>query len=458
MSAFETEIAAENIEKMTPEQKRELAKRLLKQRADASLAASAKTPMGPGGADAAISIAEPDFSTHPGYIKVKTQRQLAETFGVEIPYFKKLEGIGRARSVIDGAEYDNYASTNYLDLCGHPAVTAAGAAALEQYGTSVQSSRIAGGECPLHQELERDISDLLGTEDCIVFLSGFLANITTIGYLFGPKDLIVHDALMHNSAVQGVLLSHAKRMTFPHNDYEALDRLLAEHRRSYERVLVITEGMFSMDGDYPDVPKFIEVKNRHKAYLMVDEAHSIGVVGERGLGVKERYGIATKDVEIWMGSLSNALASCGGYIAGSKELVENLKYSAPGFIYTVGLPPASTAASIVALRLMKEEPWRVKTLHERAGLFRDLARERGLNTGQSAGLSVIPVITGSSLLALMIANAMVHEGINVQPAIAPAVEEQGARLRFFLSCGHTEDQVRRAVDSVAGHMKRMSGK
>ena len=452
MSVPETEIAPEQIEKMTAEQKRELAKRLLKQRADASIAASAKTPAGP---EAAVTIAEPDFSTHPGYIKVKTQRQLAQTFGVEIPYFKKLEGIGRARSVIEGVEYDNYARTNYLDLCGHPEVTAAGAAALEKYGTSVQSSRIAGGECPLHQELERDIADLVGAEDCIVYLSGFLANVTTIGYLFGPKDLIVHDSLMHNSAVQGVLLSHAKRMAFPHNDYEALDRLLAEHRRNYERVLVITEGMFSMDGDYPDVPKFIEVKKRHKAYLMVDEAHSIGVVGDRGFGVKERYNLDTNDVDIWMGSLSNALASCGGYIAGKKELVENLKYSAPGFIYTVGLPPASTAASIVALKLMKEEPWRVQTLHERAGLFRQLCKERGLNTGPSAGLSVIPVITGSSLLALMIANAMVQEGINVQPAIAPAVEEQGARLRFFLSCGHTEEMVRRAVDSVAGHLARL---
>jgi 8-amino-7-oxononanoate synthase len=456
MSVPETEIAPENLpkhlDKMTAEEKRELAKRLLKQRADASLAASAKTP---ASADGPVTIVEPDFSTHPGYVKVKTQRQLAQTFGVEIPYFKLLEGIGRARSVIEGVEYDNYASTNYLDLCGHPEVTAAGAAALEKYGTSVQSSRIAGGECPLHQELERDLADLVGAEDCIVYLSGFLANVTTIGYLFGPKDLIVHDSLMHNSAVQGVLLSHAKRMAFPHNDYEALDRLLAEHRRNYERVLVITEGMFSMDGDYPDVPKFIEVKKRHKAYLMVDEAHSIGVVGDRGLGVKERYNLDTNDVDLWMGSLSNALASCGGYIAGKKELVENLKYSAPGFIYTVGLPPASTAASIVALRLMKEEPWRVKTLHERAGLFRQLCKERGLNTGPSAGLSVIPVITGSSLLALMIANAMVQEGINVQPAIAPAVEEQGARLRFFLSCGHTEEQVRRAVDSVAGHLARL---
>jgi 8-amino-7-oxononanoate synthase len=441
-------------ENLTADQKRELAKRLLKQRADASLAASAKTPA--GAVDTASALIEPDFAKHPGYIKVKTQRELAETFGVQIPYFKRLEGIGRARSVIEGVEYDNYASTNYLDLCGHPEVTAAGAAALEQYGTSVQSSRIAGGECPLHQELERDIADLLGAEDCIVFLSGFLANVTTIGYLFGPKDLVVHDSLMHNSAVQGCLLSHAKRMTFPHNDWQALDRLLAEHRRSYERVLIITEGMFSMDGDYPDVPRFIEVKKRHKAYLLVDEAHSIGVVGDRGFGVREKFGIKTEDVDLWMGSLSNALASCGGYIAGTRELVENLKYSAPGFIYTVGLPPASTAASIVALRLMKAEPWRVQTLHARASLFRELARERGLNTGLSAGLSVIPVITGSSLLAIMIANAMVEEGMNVQPAIAPAVEEQGARLRFFLSCGHTEDQVRRAVDSVAGHLKRMS--
>jgi 8-amino-7-oxononanoate synthase len=442
-------------ENLTADQKRELAKRLLKQRADASLAASAKTPAAV--ADGPATLQEPDFSKHPGYVKVKTQRELAQTFGVKVPYFKLLEGIGRARTVIDGRECDNYASANYLDLCGHPEVTAAGIAALEKYGTSMQASRLVGGECALHQELERGISDLLDTEDCIVFASAFLANVTTIGYLFGPKDLIVHDSLMHNSAIQGCVLSHAKRLTFPHNDWQALDRLLAEHRRNYERVLVITEGMFSMDGDFPDVPKFIEVKKKHKAYLLVDEAHSIGVVGKRGFGVKEHFGIDSKDVDLWMGSLSKALASSGGFIAGSKALVENLKYSAPGFVYSVGLPPASTAASIVALRLMKEEPWRVETLRARATLFRKLAQERGLNTSLSAGLSVVPVITGSSLLALMIANTLAEEGINVQPAIAPAVEEQGARLRFFLSCGHTEDQVRRAVDSVAGHLQRMSG-
>ncbi len=448
-------VSKEMIESMSSEQKRELVKRLMKERADAAVAAAAKTPADVS--KSAIPLADLDFSKHPGYIKVKTQREMAERFGVEMPYFKKLEGVGRNRAKIEGREYENYASTNYLDLCGHPEVTQAAKEALDCYGTSVQSSRLAGGECPLHGELERELAGILSVDDCIVFLSGFITNETSIGYLFGPKDLILHDSLMHNSAVQGCLLSHAQRMTFPHNDWATLDRLLTENRRSYERALVIIEGLYSMDGDFPDLPRFIEVKKRHNAYLMVDEAHSIGVLGARGFGIQEHFQVAPKDVDIWMGSLSNAMASCGGYIAGSHELVENLRFSAPGFIYTVGLPPASTAAAIAALRIMKAEPWRVSKLHENASLFQKLCQAQGLNTGTSQGISVISVITGSSLLAVLMSNLLFENGYNVQPAIAPAVEEQTARLRFFLSCAHTEEQIRHAVDATVQHMKKLGG-
>jgi 8-amino-7-oxononanoate synthase len=260
---------------------------------------------------------------------------------------------------------------------------------------------------------------------------------------------VAHDALIHNSAVHGAIHTRARRLIFPHNDWEALDRMLEENRSRHERALVIIEGLYSMDGDCPDLERFIEVKKRHNSHLMIDEAHSLGVLGAHGHGIREHFGVAAGDVEIWMGTLSKALASCGGYIAGSTELVEYLRLSAPGFVYSVGIPPASTAAALASLRLLKAEPWRVETLRARGRLFLECARARGLDTGLSHGFNIVPVIAGGSLAAVKMSNTLFAEGVNVYPIIAPAVEERAARLRFFLSCAHTEDQIRHTVELTA---------
>ena len=204
-------------------------------------------------------------------------------------------------------------------------------------------------------------------------------NVTVLGHL-GPRDLIVHDALIHNSVLAGAMLSGARRLPFAHNDLAELDRLLAEHRADYERAIIIVEGVYSMDGDIPNLPRLIELKRRYKTLLMVDEAHSIGVLGARGRGISEHFlGIASTDVDIWMGTLSKTLASCGGYIAGGREFIEYLKYTAPGFVYSVGLSPADSAAALAALRVLELEPERVTRLRARAASFLRRARERGLN-------------------------------------------------------------------------------
>ena len=189
---------------------------------------------------------------------------------------------------------------------------------------------------------------------------------------------------------------------------------------------------------------------------MIDEAHSVGVLGERGHGIGEHFGVAGEDVDIWMGTLSKTLASCGGYIAGTRELIEYMRLSAPGFVYSVGMTPASTASALASMRILKAESWRVETLRARGQLFLRCAQARGLNTGLSHGLSVVPVITGSSLAAVKLSNMLFADGVNVYPIVAPAVDEQTARLRFFLSCAHTEDQIRCTVDLVARHWERMA--
>ena len=273
--------------------------------------------------------------------------------GLENPYFSVHEGLTNDRTVIGGRELISWATYNYLAMSGESHVTAAAKAALDRYGTSVSASRLVSGEKTIHQELERTIARVVGTEDAVTFVGGHATNETVIGHVVGPGDLVLHDGLAHNSLLQGAILSGARRRPFPHNDYDAAGRLLDQMRGQYSRVLIVIEGIYSMDGDFSDVPQFIAVAKRHRALLMVDEAHSIGVMGRKGHGIGEHFGINPADVDIWMGTLSKALGSCGGYIAGSAAFIRWLKYTVPGFVYSVGLPPAAAGAALGAFAVLE---------------------------------------------------------------------------------------------------------
>ena len=279
----------------------------------------------------------------------------------------------------------------------------------------------------------------------MLFVSGHATNVTTLGYLFNEKDLIIHDALIHNSSLEGAKLSGAKRLSFAHNDWSELDAILTKQRQHFERVLIVIEGLYSMDGDIPDLPSFIRVKQKHQALLMVDEAHSIGVLGETGRGIAEYYQLDSRQVDIWMGTLSKTLSSCGGYIAGSQALVDMLKAGAPGFVYSVGIPPVLAASSLAALQVMLDEPKRVSQLKKNSMLFDELARFEGIDTGVNMQHAIVPVMTESSVNAVRLSAMLFQQGINVQPIIYPAVEERLARLRFFISSAHSEEQIRRTV-------------
>lgn len=395
------------------------------------------------------------FDQHPGYQQLRIIRSGADQLGIDNPFFRAHEGIAGATTVIEGRRYVNFSSYNYLGLCGHPEVQEAARRAIERYGTSASASRLVSGERPIHGELEHALAEAYGVEDCVVFVSGHATNVSTIGCLFGPKDLVLHDALIHNSALQGIEISGAHRVGFAHNDWAALDALLAQQRRRYERVLIVLEGIYSMDGDCPDLARFVEVKRRHRALLMVDEAHSFGVLGDTGLGLREHAGIEPGDVDVWMGTLSKSLAGCGGFIAGERALVEHLKCAAPGFVYSVGMAPPLAAAALAALRVMRAEPQRARTLRARGRLFLELARAQGIDTGSSGGFGVIPAITGSSIKAARLTEALFARGINVQPILYPAVPERAARLRFFVSCEHTQEQIRSTVAALAEEMGRL---
>jgi 8-amino-7-oxononanoate synthase len=353
--------------------------------------------------------------------------------------------VAGAETVIDARAYINFASYNYIGLNGHPEITAAAKAAIDRYGTSVSASRPVSGERPVHRELEQALAKIHCTEDSVVMVGGHSTNVTVIGHLLGRNDVIVHDALIHNSVVQGAILSGARRVPFSHLDYEAADRLLAETRPRNGRALLVLEGHYSMDGDVPDLPAFIAAARRHRAWLMVDEAHALGVLGPRGFGIADRFDVDPGEVDIWMGTLSKSLVSCGGYIAGSKELIDYLKLVAPGFVFSVGMAPPAAAAALAALELLQREPERVSRLNDRAALFLRLAREGGLDVGGSIGASIVPVVTGSSIRAGRLAQALFRRGINVQPILYPAVPERASRLRFFLTAAHSEEQIRDTV-------------
>jgi 8-amino-7-oxononanoate synthase len=374
---------------------------------------------------------------------------LAAAFGLKNPYFNVHERVTNDTSVIGGRTMINWSSYNYLGLSGDPRVSRAAQDAVERYGTSVSASRIASGEKPLHRQLEQELASFLGTEDSIVMVSGHAAFVTVIGHMFGPGDLILHDALAHDCIMGGAKLSGAKRRPFPHNDWQALEKQLAQLRPHYKRVLIAVEGVYSMDGDIAPLPKFIELKKKYGCLLLVDEAHSIGVLGKTGRGVGEHFGVDRKDVDLWMGTFSKSFASCGGYVAGSQVLVQWLKYTTPGFVYSVGMSPANAAAALEACRQMQQHPEKVARLHDRARLFLRLAKEKGIDTGMSDGSAVVPAILGNSLHSLQISEALRQRGINVQPIMYPAVEENAARLRFFVTATHNDQQIRETVQALA---------
>jgi 8-amino-7-oxononanoate synthase len=244
----------------------------------------------------------------------------------------------------------------------------------------------------------------------------------------------------------GAKLSGARRFAFSHNDCDALERLLAEHRGSYERVLILTEGVFSMDGDIPDIPWLIELKKRYHALLMVDEAHSMGVIGPRGRGVVDHFGLDPADIDIHYASMSKAFATVGGYIAGRRELITMLKHYAPGLgLYIASPMPANAAAGLAALRIMRDEPERARRVLESANYFREQASVAGLDTGVSEGSAVIPVMLPDGEKALWMAARMFDNNVFTFPMIFPVVPRDAARLRFFINAAHTRKQIDRTI-------------
>jgi 8-amino-7-oxononanoate synthase len=364
------------------------------------------------------------------------------------PWFVPVDAL-EAQARCRGSSLINFANYDYLDLARHPAIAAAVSAAVQRFGTGALGSRLVGGERTIHAEFEHAIAEFVGMPAGLATVSGNLTNVSVISHLLGSGDMIVVDELSHNSIFAGAHGNRAKLITFKHNDLDHLEYLLDRERQKSRNCLIAVEGLYSMDGDVPHLPRLLAIKDAHKAWLLVDEAHSIGVLGARGKGISEHFGEDPARIDLMIGTLSKALVTCGGFICGSKAAIELMKFTLPGFVYSVGLSPMIAAAASEALKLITSEPQRVARVQNLSELFFKKARGAGLDTGYAIGRGIIPVIIPELKQAMSAAKALLNSNIFAPPIIRVGLGKAGYRIRFFVSAAHQPQHIDAAVKILA---------
>lgn len=370
------------------------------------------------------------------------------------PFFAPIDRLRRDAEA-RGEHFVSFANYDYLGLSQHPSIKAAAGAALETFGIGALASRLVGGERSTHHDLEEALAAFLGVESALTLVSGYLTNVTTIAHILGSRDALFIDELSHNSIVSGAKGAAAETIVFRHNDLDHLDFLLRERRGEFRSVLVVAEGLYSMDGDISDLARLVDIKDRHNAWLLIDEAHSIGVLGAEGRGLCEHAGVDPQRIDLVIGTLSKTLASCGGFIGGKAPVVEWLRYTLPGFVYSVGLSPVISGAAKAALDLMQLEDWRIARLRRNGELFLELAQEAGLDTGPAVGRGVVPVLFRDALETLAASQHLLSHGYYVPPIIQIGVPKDQPRLRFFLSAQHSEAEIRGVIELLAEPRSRL---
>jgi 8-amino-7-oxononanoate synthase len=352
---------------------------------------------------------------------------------------------GGARVMVHGREMGMFASYSYLGLIGHPRINAAAKAAVDRYGTGTHGVRSLAGTLFLHRELEETIADFRGAEAAVTYTSGYVTNLTVVSTLLGRGDYVISDKLNHASIVDGCLMSGAKFLRFKHNDMEALEQRLQQVPSGVAK-LVISDSVFSMDGDIIDLPKMVELCRKYKAWLMIDEAHSVGVLGQTGRGIEEHFGLSGV-IDIKMGTMSKTIPSVGGYIAGKKDLVEYLRHASRAYIFSAALPPAQAAAAKAAFEVILDEPWRVEKLRQNSTQFIDGLKQRGFET-LFTQTAIVPVICGSDEAAYRMTREVQHHDTFVLPVVSPAVPPGLARLRATVTAAHEPAEIEHAMNVI----------
>jgi glycine C-acetyltransferase len=352
---------------------------------------------------------------------------------------------GGARVIVDGREMEMYASYSYLGLIGHPRINQAARIAIEKYGTGTHGVRTLAGSLPIHYELEDSIANFKHTESAITFSSGYVTNLSTVSTLLGRDDYAISDKLNHASIVDGCIMSRAKFVRFKHNDMDSLEVQMKQIPESATK-LIISDAVFSMDGDITDLPRLVEISKKFSAWLMIDEAHSIGVLGKTGNGIEEHFGV-NNVIDIKMGTLSKTIPSVGGYIAGKKDLIQYLRHTSRAYIFSAALPPAQAAAANEAFKVIIDEPWRIDNLSINSKIFINGLKDRGLNTMNSK-TAIVPILCGDDASAYKMTKYSQEHGIFVLPVVSPAVQSGLARLRATITAAHKPGDIERAMDII----------
>jgi 8-amino-7-oxononanoate synthase len=353
---------------------------------------------------------------------------------------------GGSRVVVHGREMGMYASYSYLGLIGHPRINAAAKAAVDKFGTGTNGVRLLAGTLTIHTELEETISAFKKAEAAITYSSGYVTNLTVISTLLGRGDFVISDKLNHASIVDGCLMSGAEFRRFKHNDMEELEHRLQQVPADAAR-LVVADAVFSMDGDVLDLPRTAELCKKYHAWLMIDEAHSIGVLGKTGRGIEEHFGLENV-VDIKMGTLSKTIPSVGGYVAGKKDLIQYLRHASRAFIFSAALPPAQAAAANEAFKVILDEPWRVEKVTANGHQFIDGLQAAGFDTMQTR-TAIVPVLCGMDERAYQLTRACQHKDLFVLPVVSPAVPEGMARLRATVTAAHESEEIDHALGVIA---------
>lgn len=360
------------------------------------------------------------------------------------PYFHVLDSGQDSEVIINGKRTIMIGSNNYLGLTSDERVKKAAEEAVIKYGTGCSGSRFLNGTLNIHIELEKKLAEFVHKEAAMTFSTGFQSNLGIISAIAGRNDYILGDRANHASIIDGCRLSFAKLLKYKHNDMEDLERLLKNVPENYGR-LIVTDGVFSMEGDICNLPEIVRLARKYGARILVDDAHGLGVLGERGRGTAEYYGLED-EVDIIMGTFSKSLASLGGYIAAKESVIHYVKHASRPFIFSASIPPACAAAAMEALRILEAEPERIKRLWDNAEFMKQGFKKLGLSTGNS-NTPVVPVMTGEDYRTFKIAKELLEEGVYVNPVITPAVLPGEALLRTSYTATHTREQLEYALNA-----------
>ncbi len=363
------------------------------------------------------------------------------------PFQAPLSGRPGAVVEVDGHRMLSMSSYDYLGLIGDPRVDEAAIAAIRRYGTATGGARLLAGTLDLHKEVERALAEFKGTEAAITFSSGYAANLAVISALFGPADRVISDTLSHRSLLDACRLAGVQVQRFAHNDMDSL-RHEIKHGPDANRTLIVSDGVFSMDGDIAVLPELIAIKKEFDCFLLMDESHASGILGATGRGTDEHFGVATDDVDIWTGSLAKSIPSNGGFVAVSQRLSIFLQHSASPFIFSAAMTGSAAAAVLTGLRILKEEPELVTRLKDNAEFLRGGLKEMGYDTGLSE-TAVIPVILHDDARTALFARRLRDYGVLAAPVLFPAVAQGASRLRLCVTAAHTRAHLEQVLDAFS---------